>query len=158
MDSQLITSWAEYEAALRRTLLLPSTRLRIYDDDLSTLGLEKRESAEMIVRHLSADRQNTLFLVVRNSAHLRLNCPRLMQLLATYPQQMRAFECPPEVAPAVQTLCLADDRSALVRFAKDHPRSRLIIDDAPECAPYGEQFDALLEAGGEQISTTTLGL
>ena len=158
MNSQLIVSWAEYDAALQRVLLLATARLRIFDHDLARLGLEKRENAENLARYFSADRRNSLCIVVRDATHLRQYCPRLMRLLATYPQQARACECPPEATMAVEALCLADDRHALVGFASDHPRSRLIVDDASACAPYREQFDALLTAGGEPISTTTLGL
>ena len=158
MESQLIISWAEYDAALQRLLAQASTRLRLFDYDLARLPIEKRESAETLARFFAADRQNSLRLVVRDPTHLRLRCPRLMQLLAAYPQQMHACIGPPEAASAVETLCLADDRHALVRFARDQPRSRLIIDDAPACAPFSEQFDTLIEAGGEQISATTLGL
>ena len=158
MSSELITTWTEHDVALQKILLQATRTLRVFDQDLLLLNFERRDNADSLRRFLAADRNNSLRIVLKNAEPLRRDSPRLMTLLATYPQQMSILECPPHLASANAALCLADDRHALVRFNKDHARSRIIIDDAQECTPYGNQFEAILREGGEPVSTTTLGL
>lgn len=158
MSSERIASWAEHDGALHKILLLVSTSLHIFDDDLLKLKLERRETAEKLQRFLAADRKNSLRIVLRNAEPLRRESPRLTSLLATFPQQVSILECTAQLAPANDSLCLADRRHALVRFNRDQARSTMILDSAQECAPYEHQFEAILSQGGKQISATTLGL
>lgn len=158
MSAELITNWAEHDAALKEILLLAAKTLLIFDADLAKLGLESRENAENLHRFLAADRRRRVRFALRNAEPFRRTSPRLMRLLATYPQQMSVLECPPQLAAACASLCLADDRHALVRFDKDHARGKLVIDSAAECAPYANQFAAIVDQGGEPVSATALGL
>ena len=158
MTSELITTWAEHDVALQKILLLATTGLHLFDEDLSNLKLESRENADNLQRFLATHQQNSLRIIVKNAEPLRRTSPRLMKLLASYPLQMVVVECPPHLASLNISLCLADDRHALVRFNKDHARARIIIDKAQECSPYLHQFEEILKEGGEQISATTLGL
>ncbi|WP_301102703.1 hypothetical protein [Propionivibrio sp.] len=158
MVSELITTWTEHDSALQKILLLASGRLRIFDEDLSRLKLEQRESAEHLQRFLTAHRQNSVCIVIKNTGPLLRESPLLMKLLAIYPLQMTVLECPPHLAAFDASLCIADDKHALIRFSKDHARSRIIIDSAQECSPYVHQFEEILKEGGEQVSATTLGL
>ncbi|MBS1229766.1 MAG: hypothetical protein H6R17_3043 [Proteobacteria bacterium] len=158
MSSELISSWADYDGALQKVLLLASRTLRIFDDDLSKLKLESLENSESLRRFLSARQENGLCIVLKDADPLRSHRPRLMKLLTNYPQQMSVIECPPHLAPINNSLCLADERHALVRIHRDHARARIVIDSAPDCAPYLQQFAAILAEGGEPISATTLGL
>jgi len=158
MTSELTTTWTEHDVALQKILLLATKDVRIFDDDLSKLKLESRENAESLQRFLAAKQQNKLSIVVKNAEPLRRDSPRLMKLLMSYPQQMSVVECPPHLASVSNALCLADDRHALVRIHKDHARSRIIIDSAPECTPYLLRFEEIVKEGGEPISATTLGL
>lgn len=158
MSAELITSWAEHDAALQKILLLAARTLRIFDDDLARLGLEERVNAEYLRRFLAADHRRHLRIALRDAEPLQRASPRLIKLLATYPQQMSVHECPLHLAAPSGSLCIADERHALVRFGKDHPRGKLIIDSSAECAPYANQFEAIIGEGGESISATTLGL
>jgi hypothetical protein len=158
MSSQLITSWAEHDAALQKLVQLAANTLRIFDHDLSKFRLENKEDIVSLRRFLATKRDNQLCIVLKDAGPLRSKCPRLMRLLGDYPQQMSVIECPAHLASISNSLCLADDRNALVRINQDHARARLIIDDAPDCAPYLQQFEAILDEGGEPISATTLGL
>ena len=158
MSSELITSWAEHDVALQKLLLLASNTLRIFDDDLVKLKLENRENADSVQRFLAASQSNRVWIVLKNADPLRCQSPRLMRLLKNYPQQMSVVEGPPHLASFNNSLCLADDRNALVRIHRDHARARIIIDSAPECTPYVQQFEAIHGEGGEPISATTLGL
>ena len=158
MSSELISSWADYDGALQKILLVASRTLCIFDDDLSKLKLEGRENSESLRRFLSARQGNCLCIVLKDAEPLRSHSPRLMKLLTNYPQQMSVIECPLHLAPINNSLCLADDRHALVRIHQDHARARIVIDSPSDCAPYLQQFAAILNEGGEPISATTLGL
>jgi len=158
MSSELISSWADYDGALQKVLLLASRTLRIFDDDLSKLKLEGRENSESLRRFLSARQASSLCIVLKDAEPLRRHSPRLMKLLTNYPQQMSVIECPLHLASFNNSLCLADDRHALVRIHQNHARARIIINSTPDCAPYLQQFETILNEGGEPISATTLGL
>lgn len=158
MSSQLITSWAEHDAALQKVLRLAAKTLRIFDYDLSKFRLENQEDILSLQRFLATRKDNQLCIVLKDAGPLRSKFPRLMKLLGDYPQQMSITECPAHLASISNSLCLADDRNALVRIDQDHARARLIIDNAPNCAPYLQQFEAIVNEGGEPVSATTLGL
>lgn len=158
MSSELITSWSEHDVALQKVLLLASRTLRIFDEDLSKFKLENRENSDSLQRFLAARQGNSLCIVLKDVEPLRRRCPRLMKLLENYPQRMSVIECAPHLAAVNSSLCLADDRHALVRIHQDHARARLIVDGARDCTLYLQQFETILDEGGEPISATTLGL
>ena len=158
MRSELITDWHDYADALHTLLRMAQTRLCLLDDDLSRLSLETRDNAAVLESLLVAKRDNGISIALRNASGLRSASPRLMRLLATFPQQLRVIELAAEAAPTVASLLLADDRHALLRFVTDQPRARLIVDDPVLCAPYVDQFTLILGKGGTALSATTLGL
>lgn len=158
MNSELIMNWGEHEQSLRKILELATRSLRIFDEDLSKLKLEHPENAELLRGFLGTDRRHILHIVVRNAEPLRRGSPRLMSLLALFPQNMIVHACPPHLASLSDSLVIADDRHALIRFHKDSARSRAIIDDAEQCTPYVHRFEDILNEGGEQVCATTLGL
>ena len=158
MATELITSWSDHDAALLSLLSAARSRLRIIDDDLSRLALERRETALLLERLLVAERSNSVSIALRDVSILRTARPRLMRLLTTFPQQMRIFELAAEAASAVASLLLADDRHALLRFVTDQARARLIVDDPAQCAPYVNQFTQIVGNKGTPVSATTLGL
>lgn len=158
MTSELITTWTEHDSALEKILLLASKTLRVFDEDLSKLKLERSVNAELLHRFLSADRQRSLQIVLRNAEPFRRNSPRLMALLTDYSQSMTIIQCPPHLASLNDSLCIADDQHALIRFHSDSARARVLIDSAEECTPYVHRFEEILQEGGEQLSATTLGL
>jgi hypothetical protein len=158
MSAELITSWSEHDSSLQRILHLAAQSLCIFDDDLARLKLERPDNAALLRALLAAGGERTLQIVLKNPDPLRRASPRLMQMLATYPQCMTVIECPPHVAALADSLFIVDRRHALVRFSRDYPRCKAIIDDAVQCAPYVHRFAQIIDEGGEQISATTLGL
>ncbi len=158
MSSELLTTWAEHDSFLHKVLLLASQSLRVFDEDLSKLKLEHPNNAEALRQFLSTDRQNRLQIVVKDAEPLRRGSPRLMKLLATYPQNMTILECPSHLASLDDALFIADEKHALIRFHKDHARAKVIINSTEECRPYVHRHDEILKEGGEQVCATTLGL
>jgi len=159
MSSRLITTWSEYDRAIQELLDLSATRLDIFDEDLSTLKLEAPQRVAALRALLSApshDRQ--LRIVVRKRDFVCQYSPQLMNLLTLYAPLLSIIDAPPHLDQLGDCLMIADDRHALVRFHRDQPRARLIVDDTSECAPYAQRFAEVLGEGGDPLSSKTLGL
>ena len=158
MNPELITNWTDHDSYLQKILLLATRTLRIFDEDLTRLGLEKPENSLFLRRFLATDRHNSLTVVVRNADPFRRRSPRLMNLLSDFPNSMTFYECAPQLATLNDAMVLADSSHALIRFHEDHVRSKVVIDNADECRPHLLRFEEILKEGGTLISTTTLGL
>ena len=158
MSSEISTSWTEYDNSVTKILSLASQTLRIFDQDLSKLKLERPDHAEYLRLFLSAGPRQSLQIVIKNAEPFRRSSPRLMKLLSLYPQCMTIIECPPHVAALNDSLLIADNNHALIRFHTDHARAKTLLDTTEECAPYLFRFEDIMKEGGEQISATLLGL
>ena len=159
MSSTLLTSWSAYDDALQQILDLSPTTLLIFDRDLSALKLEQPQRANSLQRLLAARRATTrLAIVVQNTEFIERDSPRLMNLLATYFPAMTITAAPPQLSALSDSLLIADDKHALIRFHHQQARSRLIIDEDEECRPYCERFSAIVDEGGDPVSPNTLGL
>ena len=158
MNSQLITHWEGHQSYLQKILLLATRNLRIFDGDLSKLELEKSENEFFLHRFLSSNRQNTLQIVLKDASLFQRKSPRLMKLLADYSENMKVYECPYHMSSLGDLMVLADANHALIRFDKDHVRSKAVIDNSQECGPYMHRFEEILKEGLTPISATTLGL
>ena len=55
-------------------------------------------------------------------------------------------------------MILVDDVHALIRFDRDQPRCKLLVDESDEIMPYRRRFDEIWAEGGIPVSATTLGL
>jgi hypothetical protein len=55
-------------------------------------------------------------------------------------------------------MVIVDDKHALIRFERDLPRSKLLVDEADELRPYLIRFREIWSEGGEGLTTSTLGL
>ena len=158
MSTELTTHWSEHDQSLQTILGLLSASLWVFDEDLTRLRLERPENSEALRKCLAGDEHNQVRIVLKNVEPFRRNSPRLLKLLATYPDQMSVVQCPEHLFSLNDSLFIVDNRHALIRFHKDNARSRVIIDDREACAPYVTRFDEITKEGGEAISATTLGL
>ncbi len=158
MQPELITSWSDHDRLVEKILLLARRTLRVFDEDLSRLGLERAENAAILRRFLSSDRDNTLQIILRDGEPFRRNSPRLFRLLGDYSANMIVTESPPLPGTPKDTMLIADHCHALIRFHQDQVRSKAIIDNAAECRNYLVRFQEIQNEGGSTISATTLGL
>lgn len=158
MARELITSWADYQTALDRLLAFASQKIRIYDEDLSSLKLESEPRQSHIKRILQAGYGDTLQIALRNASPFRQQHPVLLKLLSNYGHLAAVQETPPQLAHLRDSMILVDDKHALIRFERDLPRSKLLIDEIDEIRPYLIRFREIWTEGGESVSATTLGL
>ena len=158
MARELITSWGDYQTAIDRLLAIACQKICIYDEDLGNLKLEATLRLPQIQRVLLAGHRESLQIIVRNADPLRNRSPLLIKLLADFSHLSVAQQSPPHLGNLRDSMLIIDDKYALIRFERDLPRSKLLINEAEELKPYLSRFTELLAAGGEPISTSTLGL
>jgi hypothetical protein len=159
MTRELITSWSDYQAAIDRLLVLAVRKISIYDEDLGHLHLDSPSRLAELKRTLLADRNaSRIRMAVRDAEPLRRHQPLLMNLLGEFSHCLLAQQTPAQLAHLRDTMILVDDKHGLIRFERDQPRSKLLLDENDELKPYTARFEEIWAEGGESISSTTLGL
>ena len=158
MSRELFTSWTDYQSAIDHLLSLAAKRIWIYDEDLGMLHLETAERIEMLKRPLASTRQDCLRIALRNTAPLQQRQPLVQRLLAMHSHNSAAQQTPEQLNHLRDSMILVDDVHALIRFDRDQPRSKLLIDEPEEVMPYRRRFEEIWAEGGIPVATTTLGL
>ena len=157
-EQPLITSWTDYAAAAERLLAKASRSVDIFDQDLASLRLERPATIASLTHFLRASPSSTLRIVVHTADALRTQHPRLINLLSLFAHKFQVFETPAHLANLADSMLLVDQESALIRFHRDHARSKEIIADPTEVKPYCKRFEDLWEERGTPVSATTTGL
>ena len=158
MARELITSWADYQTAIDRLLAIATHHICVYDEDLATLKLDSRPRLEHIKRLLDAKHGDILRMAVRNASPLRHQHPLLQQLLTTYGHLTAAQETPSQIAHLRDSMIIVDGKHGLIRFERDMPRSKLLIDEADELRPYLARFEEIWTEGGVRITNSVTGI
>jgi hypothetical protein len=158
MSRELLTSWADYHGGVDRILALATRQLWIYDEDLAALRLDNPLRMDRLQALLGAHPADCLAIALRNAEPLRREHPRLCNLLATYSHNTAIWQTPDQLAHLRDALLIADDAHALVRFDRDQPRAKLLIDEPEEVLAYRQRFAAIRNEGGTPLAMTTLGL
>ena len=158
MARELITSWEGYQTAIDRLLFMACQKICIYDEDLGQLKLESSLRLPQIKRILRAGHKESLQIIVRNAERLHNQSPLLIKLLTDFSHLATAQQSPPNMAHLRDSMLIIDDKHALIRFERDLPRSKLLVDEIDELKPYLNRYSELSSAGGEPIRTSTLGL
>lgn len=159
MTSKLLTTWSEYDGATQEILDRSTATLEIFDEDLSSLKLERALRIAALCALLDSHRYpRRVTIVVRKADFVRQSCPQLMKLLRVHAPALTITESPPHLGTPEASLLIADGRHALVRFHRDLARARLIVEDTGESAPFLQRFNEIVAAGSEPLSPTTLGL
>src|SRR5574343_306789 len=158
MARELIDSWADYQTAIDRLLAIAGQAICIYDEDLANLKLESASRLNAIKRILQAGQDDALRIAVRNATPIRQHHPNLQQLLTVYSHRAKVQETPAQLAHLRDSMLIVDNKHALIRFERDLPRSKLLIDEADEIRPYLIRFREIWSEGGESVNISTLGL
>ena len=144
MARELITSWEGYQTAIDRLLFMACQKICIYDEDLGQLKLESSLRLPQIKQMLRAGHKESLQIIVRNAERLHNQSPLLIKLLTDFSHLATAQQSPPNMAHLRDSMLIIDDKHALIRFERDLPRSKLLVDEIDELKPYLNRFsDAL---------------
>lgn len=155
--AHLMTSWSEYDVAIGQVLSVATRSLAIFDSDLSALKLEVPERHEVLAAFLRRPGAR-LRIAVQCPQPVLQHSPRLISLLRLYAHGFALLATPPHLSSLSDSLFLADDESGVIRFHRDHARSKTIIADPEACLPYCKRFEDIWNEGGTLLSGTTLGL
>ena len=158
MSRELFSSWTDYQSAIDRLLALAVKRIWIYDEDLGKLHLETAERIELLMHPLASSRQDCLRIALRDTAPLQQRQPMVKRLLALHSHNSAAQQTPEQLGHLRDSMILVDDAHALIRFDRDQPRCKLLIDEPEEVMPYRRRFEEIWAEGGIPVATTTLGL
>lgn len=156
MARELITSWSDYQAAVERLLAMACREILIYDEDLSGLKVDSPLNLAHLQRVTREGGQ--LHIALRNAAPLRQRHPQLLDLLALFSHRAAAQETPEHISHLRDNMILVDGKHGLIRFDRDQPRSKLLVDEAEELRPYSLRFAEIWSSEGNPVNATTLGL
>lgn len=158
MSRTLITSWSDYQLALDQILALPGQQLMIYDQDLLGMKLESAARMGALTCILQHSKQSALRIALRDGNPLRTQQPRMLNLLTRFTHKVFAHETPEHLKHLRDSMLLLDNQHALIRFDRDQPRGKLLVDEPEEVAAYFKRFESIWAEGGDCISASTLGL
>ena len=157
MARELINSWSDYHLALDRLLALATQQILIYDEDLGNLSLDGHRLAHL-QRVLAAGQAGAVRIALRNAAPLRSQYPRLLALLGKWSHLAAAQQTPEHLAHLRDNMVIVDSRHGLIRFDRDQPRSKLLIDDPDMIRPYQQRFEEIWGESSDPVNAVTLGL
>lgn len=151
-------SEAGYRAALALTLAGAQRELRIFDRDLTAMGLDERAQVALLDRFLAAGRDRQLRVVVHDLAPLQARLPRLLALLRDYAQQVEVRLAPEHLRHLADCWLLADGGSGTIRFHTDHARGKVIVALPVEIKPWWQRADDLAAESEPCIPWAVAGL
>jgi hypothetical protein len=156
MARELITTWSDYQAAVERLLAMAGREILIYDEDIGGLRLDVPPNFPHLQRVLKDG--GGVHIALRNADRLRQRQPQLLTLLSLFSHRAAAQQTPEHINHLRDNMILVDGKHGLIRFDRDQPRSKLLIDEVDELRPYAMRFAEIWSAGGDPVSSTTLGL
>lgn len=157
MSSTLLTTYGEYDAAIDLILSLAERRLDIFDHDLARLKLDQ-PTRHAALQRLLASPNHQLRIVVQDSHSVQTKQPLLMRLLDTHGHHFSLIETDDKLQHLSDSIVVADDAHALLRFHRDQPRGKILEDEEEEVKPYQRKFQSILDEGGTAVSPRVAGL
>jgi hypothetical protein len=154
----LLQTRSDYLEGFNRLLGLARRELRIFDPDLSELGMNSTSRIEMLMRFLRESRTRRIYIALHDVEHVTKRCPRLIALMGSYTSALFIFQTHGEAAKVQDCFVLADGDHLLRRPVTTQPRGVLIFNDPKECQPMRERFDEIWEASLPTVSVNTTGL
>lgn len=143
---QLFDSEAGYRAAIDLTLAAARRELRIFDQDLSDMGLDTPPRIAALTTFLGAGR-GRLSVILHDTAYLEQRMPRFINLLRLYGHALEVRRTAEHLRQVADCWVLADQATGAIRFHADHPRGKLVLATPAEVLPWWQRFDELWLSG-----------
>jgi hypothetical protein len=157
-ERTLLATRREYLEGLERLLGLASRELRIFDPDLSELGLNAEPKIARLRDFLHASRTHELYIALHETDFVTRRCPRLLTLLGSFPRQMFVHQTEGEARKAQDCFVVADDRHLVRRPVALQPRGVLVLDDPKDCGSIRDRFQEIWESSAPTVSPSVTGL
>jgi hypothetical protein len=151
-------SEASFRQAIDSVIAAATQEIRVFDQDLTRIALDTKDRAEAIERFLAEDRERRLRIVLHDPGHCERHSPRLMALIRRFGQAVEIRQSPDELRHLQECFLLADRIQAVIRFHRDHPRGKIILNAPEEIHPWWRRFEELWTLSAPCLSATRLGL
>lgn len=155
---QLITTRAEYLAALDTLLPLARNAIRVFDPDLVLPDLNSVARIEHLRAFLRADRNNTLHIALHDATHAARNAARLIKLLQDFPTAVAIYRTEGEARRAQDCFVLIDAQHFIRRPVAQQARGVYALHEPLEGGQLADRFEEILAFSESAIAATTLGL
>ncbi len=157
-QNEILFGERNYEQALDFVISRAERELLIFDQDFTKGAYSSTARYDLLRDFLARDSRNHLVVVLQDTDYFVTRCPRLYGLLASFGHAMSIHEAGGEAKAARDCFVIADRKHYLRRIHIDHARFRYVLDDGATASQLHARFDELLQATGEQITATRLGL
>jgi hypothetical protein len=157
-ERRIITLRSEYDAAMGTLLPLVQRELRVFDPDLSDLGLNSEERSGQLRAFLKASRNNRVFIAVHNIDFITRRANRLMSVVGTFSASLFIHQTQGDAARVEDCFVLCDELHFVRRGVASKPRGALYLHDAKEARGVRERFDQIWESSFLAVSATQIGL
>ena len=154
----LITARQEYLDAAGRLFVLAKRELRIFDPDLSELDFNAQERIAVLRRLLAAGRMHRIYIALHDVEHASTRCPRLLDLIGTFPAGLMIFRTEGEATRAQDRFVLADDNHVVRCPVAAQARGAMFLADPQEAQAMRLRFDQIWESSVPAVSATKIGL
>jgi len=157
-ERTLLQARSDYLHGFGRLLGLVRRELRIFDPDLSELGINSAERVEMLARFLRSGPNRRMFVALHSVDYVSKRCPRFVDLLGIHASSIFIYQTTGDAARVQDCFVLADGEHLVRRPVTSQPRGVLVIGDPKECQPMRERFDEIWESSIPSVSANTTGL
>jgi hypothetical protein len=149
---------AEFRAAFDTLLAGTPRQLRLYDHDLSLIGIDQQPRHASLRALCVAGSGRRIEFLLDDIGRVARDHPRLMQLLRDFSHVIEIRQADPDAPRPDQAFVLADRHGVLIRADKAEVRGTLHPDDPARATPLLQSFDGMWQRAPASVSATTLGL
>ncbi|MCL2075119.1 MAG: hypothetical protein FWH15_01520 [Betaproteobacteria bacterium] len=158
MNQNIYNSWRDFRTSFAEVLVQASSEVCIFDDDLDKTGLAETANIETLRSLLVDNPRASVRIALRDTRMLSQKHPRLLRLMRAYSHTMKIQEVSATFVPRRDCMILADGCHLVVRFDLEHPRCKLVLDDANEVQSYANLFSEIWAAPSKSFSPEMTGL
>ncbi len=151
-------SEGDFHKALDRFLEQPGRELRLFDPDLTALRLNSPARIAQLENFLRASRTRRIYIVVHDTDHLTLHCPRMMELLKLFNHAIQINRTHEEIRNLQDAFMVLDAQHYLRRPVAEYFRGALGLHDETEALAMRSRFMEIWAASFPGVASTTLGL
>lgn len=144
--TELFDTETGYRAAIDRTLALAEREIRIFDRDLSRMGLDDAAHVAALGTFLAAGRNRRIRIVLHDTERLERRMPRLLALFRDHVHAVEVRRTPEHLRRVAECGLLADATHGAIRFHSEQPRGRSVVASEAEIRPWWLRFADLWEA------------
>jgi hypothetical protein len=154
----LLATRREYLQGLERLLGLARRELRVFDPDLSELGLDAASTAARLREFLHASPVRRLYIAIHDTDFVTRRAPRVLTLLGSFHRQMFIQQTEGEARKAQDCFVIADDCHLVRRSVAAQARGVLVLDDPKDCGTIRDRFQEIWESSAPTVSPSVAGL